>query len=129
MKRWWIAFIVLIFLAACAKTIPISEIPQSSEGAATGAATPEKTLTVTLPAKFKLISDSATRNPPVINGIVKNIGNGTGSVKVTAKVYYASVVSGENYQILENIAPGDQKSFSIPIEKVDQWTSFKVFLE
>ena len=121
-------FAVLILIAACAKTVPVSEIPQSNGNAATGAPS-EPTITVSLPAKFKLIQEAATRSPPVVKGTVKNIGNGTGSVKVTAKVYYAQVVSGENYQTIENVAPGEERKFNISIDKVAQWTSFKVFLE
>lgn len=128
MKRVWMLFAVLILIAACAKSVSVSETPQSNEKTA-GQESQAKEVTVTLPAEFKLIQETATRNPAVVKGIVKNIGNGTGSVKVTARVYYAKVVSGEEIQTIENVAPGEEKSFSIPIEKVTQWTSFKVFLE
>ncbi len=120
-------FVLLILIAACAKSVPLDEQPKPSDS--TAQSSQKQIITESLPAKFKLIQEVATRNPPVIKGIVKNIGNVTGSVKVTAKVYYAQVVSGENIQMIENVAPGQQKNFSISIGKVTQWTSFKVFLE
>ncbi|MEK6887070.1 MAG: hypothetical protein AABW88_04505 [Nanoarchaeota archaeon] len=128
MKRVWMLFAVLILLAACAKVVPINEVPQSN-GNTVERTNSSPTITITLPSKFKLMQEVATRNPPVVKGVVKNVGNGTGSVKVTAKVYYAQVVADEGMQIIENVAPGEEKTYSIPIEKVTQWTSFKVFLE
>src|SRR3989344_7646278 len=101
MKRVWMLFAVLILIAACAKSVSVSETPQSNEKTA-GQESQAKEVTVTLPAEFKLIQETATRNPAVVKGIVKNIGNGTGSVKVTARVYYAKVVSGEEIQTIEN---------------------------
>jgi len=133
MKKWWVAFTLLVLLAGCVKTVPVNEAPKVTETeatAGTAATSPaESSASTASPAKFKIINEFGFRNPPSINGTVKNIGNSTGNVKIIARVLYAGVISAENTETINDMKPGDTANFGIPFDKTTQWTAFKIVLE
>lgn len=77
-------------------------------------------------AKFKITREEAIRNPPTINGTVKNIGNITGNVRVTGRVFYGGVVSDEKYVILEDIKPGQEANFTLKMSRTAQWIAYNI---
>jgi len=123
-----IAFITLIvsmlILTACSQAANVDKTTNPTDSA-------EKPnmIDINKTAEFKITKQSATRVPPAVNGTVKNIGLGRGSVTVIAKVYYSGSVSDEGIQVLENIKPDEEVRFDIPIDEVAQWTSYGVILE
>jgi hypothetical protein len=131
MKRVMVFLAILILaLTACSTTkiIKISETPATQQTQVGQPVQQEKTVNVSLAPEFKLIRQYGVRSPASISGTVRNIGLGSGTVKVTANVYYASVVSSAGTQEL-TIKPEEEENFSISIDKDAQWTSYSVKLE
>ena len=124
-----IAFIALIvsmlILTACSQAVKIDQPTNKSVDVV------EKPVMIDVnkTAEFKITKQSATRFPPSVNGTIKNIGLGRGSVTAIARVYYAGTVSTEAMQTLENIKPDEEVRFDIPINTVALWTSYSVVLE
>jgi hypothetical protein len=123
-----IAVLFLFMLAACKPTVSIQQTsPEPSATTEPSAAqVPVKTKYA---PEFTVIQSYAKRYPPAINGTVKNTGNATGSVKLTARVYYAQVVSSEKIATYRDVKPEETRSFAFSIEQTTQWTSYSVIAE
>ncbi len=116
----------LVALTACSTTV--SQVQQPVQQQVNAPAVTGNVTTIHLKPEFKLISDHGLRNPPTISGTVKNIGEGDGSVRVTASVLYAGLISSAGSQVID-INSGKEANFSISIDKTAQWTSYKITLE
>jgi hypothetical protein len=125
-----IACLFLFLLAACAKTVPISQDAMEQKEAPGDAMEKEgDLLTADFRPMFRIGQEVAKRYPPTVFGFVENIGNATGSVKVTARIYYAKVIASERSTVLEDVKPGEKANYSIEFDTTTQWNSYKVFLE
>ncbi len=124
-KRWILATLFLLLLSACAS----KQIVQEQSAQRPINTEQPKTVDITLPAEFKITSQYGVRFPASINGTVKNIGKGAGSVKIIGRVYYSGNVATERSQIIENIKPDEEVKFGIPIDKTVQWDGYSVVTE
>ncbi len=128
-----IALFLLVILTACAPKVKLDQEKEASTAEtkeAPGDVMEKKeTVTVMLKPAFKIVQDFAKKSPPSVNGTVKNIGNGTGDVKITAQVYYAKVIASERTQTIENIEPEEEVKFGIPFDTTVQWTSYGIVAE
>ncbi len=123
-KIMFITLVVsMLILSGCSQAAKIeqTETPDSNEK-------PDM-VPINKTAEFKITKQSATRYPPSVNGTIKNIGLGRGSLTVIARVYYAGSVSSEALQSFENIKPDEEVRFDMPIDEVALWTSYGVILE
>lgn len=127
MKKW-VFLVALLFLLACT-TKTIIPVDQKVTTEQTAAQEVQTTANHSGIAAFKITQSQARRAPPTINGTVKNIGTATGSVKIIARVYYASVVSAEKTQIIEDIKPDETKRFNFDVDPSAQWGSYTAIAE
>lgn len=125
-KELVILTIFLLALTACSSAKVI--VPEEQQTAPQTEAKPVVTTNITLEPEFKLVKQNAVRNPPTVSGTVLNKGLVDGSVKVIAKVYYASVVAEEESQVI-TVKAGKEANFSMSFDKVTQWISYSVVLE
>lgn len=123
MKRGLTAILaIFLLLAACAPKEAAQPTPTqqpSQPGEVIYSGTPS----------FKLIVESAKRSPTTVFGTIKNIGNGTGDAKVTARIFYAKVIADEKTQVINGIAPEKEANFSVTMDPEAQFNSFKVSVE
>jgi hypothetical protein len=117
-----LALFLLIF-TACAKKVDVMEKTAEKEAAG------DSMIKEGLAPNFKIIKQTAIRNPPTIIGSVRNEGNGTGTAKITARVYYAKVVSDEKIITIENIKPEQEVDFNISVSPEAQWVSYSLTAE
>ena len=80
-------------------------------------------------SKFKVTAQEGTRDPPNVYARVKNIGNGTGSVRVVARAFKAGQIVSENSVVVEDVFVDEERELNIALDEGIEWVGFTVIVE
>lgn len=122
-----IAIFLLVLVACGSKNTETSVVQENNT--VVKQTEPEQNIDITLPPKFKITKQFASRYPASINATIANVGMGRGDVKVTIQAFYSDLVAFERKTVIENLRPDEEKSVGFEVPSTTQWVSYSVTLE
>ena len=126
-----ILLILALLLAACSNVeiIDLKVVQQVGQQIELLNITEQEPVDLNLTPEFMITREFGTRNPPSINGTIKNVGNRTGSVNLTAKVFYTGVIVSAKTVTIEDVKIDEEIGFAIPFGREIIWDGYVLIMD